>query len=695
MHHHVSTALFPKLKLAMQLLLMAGVFQGPQLVYAQENSDEELNPVALPVVTVVGSADKTGDNFKSTAQSVSIIDESRIKEIGANKKLDDLLLYETGILSQQFGPDNKSNWFKIRGFDANTTLDGTSVANNGFFVWEQEIYGLEKVEVLKGANSFNYGATDAGGTINLVSKRPKDIEQGEVSFSIGNFSRRTISGDYNGILSQEHGVRYRLVGLYSKGNFPQDHTGMEQYYFAPSIAWDITDRTSLTILASTLKKQGTPTSTFMPALGTLTRTGYGKIGYDTNLGEPEIDRFERKQYSLGYEFSHDFGNRLKFSQNYRYGKMDNYLLSVYANGNVSNDRESGRSLTFRDGESSVHTVDNRLSKSFIVGDIENTILLGLDYQRSRIDFDSNGFAATIDNIDMFNPQYGAPPTYPVTRDKIRHKQTGLYLSNKFNWNDAILVNLGIRRDNYETSALANNARTTGDNDKNTYNASIMFRAENGIAPYLSYSTSFRPILGTDANGKAYIPYEGEQYEAGIKIEPEWLKGSINLAAFNLKEKNALVSTGTSQVQSGERTNNGFEIQSDLTLNDNFSTRLNYTRNHVRQDTDTGTVRGALIPNNQFSAQIDYRKTEGEILKGLKLGIGVRYNGSTKDEQYHPNETIPSYTLVDAVASYPVSDHWNLQVNVYNLLNKEYLSVCDYLCYYGTSRTVDAQLSYHW
>src|SRR5690606_2509262 len=238
--------------------------------------------ITLAPVSVVGSADKSGNNFASEAQSVSIIDEQTIRDTGPNKTLDDLLLYEAGVVSQQFGADNKTNWFKIRGFDANTTLDGTAVTRNSFFVWEQEIYGLERVEVLKGANSFNYGATDAGGTVNMVSKRPFEEEAGEINFSIGNFSRRSLSGDYNGILSDS--VRYRVVGLYSKGDAVIDHTGMEQFYFAPSLTWDVSDRTQLTLLASTLKKQGTPTNGFMPTYGSLLNTPYGRIGYDTNLG---------------------------------------------------------------------------------------------------------------------------------------------------------------------------------------------------------------------------------------------------------------------------------------------------------------------------------------------------------------------------------------------------------------------------
>lgn len=684
-----------KLKAAIQILIMAGICQGSNLAYAQEPTTTNDTIANLPQITVVGSADKSGDNFKKTAQSVSIIDQQAIKDIGANKKLDDLLGYEAGVLSKQFGSDNKANWYQVRGFKANTTLDGTSLFDNGFFVWEQEIYGLEKVEILKGANSFNYGATDAGGTVNLVSKRPKDVVAGEINVSVGNMNNRTISGDYNGVVSDYPALRYRLVGLYAKGNNPIDHTGMEQYYIAPSLSWDITDFTSLTILASALKRQGTPTNGFMPAYGSLISTQFGKIGYDSNLGEPSRDYFNRRQYSIGYEFSHDFGNRLKFTQNYRYGKMDHDFLGVYAFGS-DNNRLANRGYSYTNGDSKVHNVDNRLSKTFVFGEIKNTIMVGYDFKRSRAEA-VNNCCGGVPQIDLFDPVYGAPFTVTGSPYQLRLKQEGLYALNKFNWDDTVLFNLGVRRDNYENSSFIGVTKNSDEGDKNTHNASLMVRAPLGLSPYISHSTSFNPQSGADATGRAYTPFNGKQLEVGLKYEPTWLKGSFNLALFDLKEENALISNASNvQVQAGERKNRGIELQSDLLFSENVSARLSYTKNNAEQDlSTTRTVRVALIPDHQAAVRLNYKHTEGTILNGLRMSLGVRYNGSTEDEANNPGLKVPSYTLVDAFASYPLSPNWDVQVNANNLLNKEYLSACDFYCYYGTSRRVDAQLSYHW
>lgn len=690
MHSFAATAPF-SLKALIHCLVMAGVSSTLSLAQAQEEA-----AATLPTVTVVGSADKSGDNFKSSAQSVSIITEQDIKDRGPIRRLDDLLFYEAGVLGQQYGSDNKSTWLRIRGFNTNVTLDGTAVSNNSFFVLEQESYGLEKVEVLKGANSFNYGSTDAGGTVNLVSKRPKKTAEGELNVSVGNFSRRSVSGDYSGLINED--LRYRLVGLYSKGNFPQDHTGMEQYYFAPSITWDISDRTSLTVLASVLKRQGLPTTGFMPAYGSLINTPFGKIGYDTYLGEPGRDYLQRRQYSLGYEFSHDFGDQLKFTQNYRYGKIDHNFLTTFAYGMVTgSDRLGARGYSFMDGDSSVHSVDNRLSKTFTFGDFENTLLVGYDYKRNHADAQHRAFGFPVADIDIFNPEYDGNFDVTGVPYVIRLKQHGLYALNKLNWNDLVLFNLGLRRDNFDSAANVNGTISDDKGDKNTHNASLMFNLPLGFSPYVSHSTSFNPQVGADNRGRAYVPLSGKQLEVGLKYNPDWLKGSsFNLALFDLKENNALVPDALFvQTQVGERRNRGIELQSDVRINDNLSARLSLTRNHATQDyTTERSGRALLIPDHQAAVKLNYRHTQG-ALNGLRLSLGVRYNGSTEDKANNSGYTVPSYTLVDAMAIYPLSEHWSLQVNATNLLNKEYLSVCESACFYGTSRTVDAQLSYYW
>lgn len=58
-------------------------------------------------------------------------------------------------------------------------------------------------------------------------------------------------------------------------------------------------------------------------------------------------------------------------------------------------------------------------------------------------------------------------------------------------------------------------------DKNNVStrAALLYLFDNGVAPYLSYSTAFTPTSFADENGNVLEPMKGKQWEAGVKYEP--------------------------------------------------------------------------------------------------------------------------------------------------------------------------------
>jgi iron complex outermembrane receptor protein len=57
--------------------------------------------------------------------------------------------------------------------------------------------------------------------------------------------------------------------------------------------------------------------------------------------------------------------------------------------------------------------------------------------------------------------------------------------------------------------------------------------------------------------------------------------------------------------------------------------------------------------------------------------------------------VPSYTVFDMMAQYALAPQWQAQLNVSNLVDREYVASCDYWCYYGAERSVVASLRYCW
>lgn len=692
--HHLSPVACALLALTGGMVVAATAHAQTETT-ANTSTDEIGTSVqTLSTVTVVGTvADLQSLDFYAPNSS-AVITREQIEEQGA-RKLDQALHYQAGILAEPFGADNKVEWFKIRGFDASISLDGTPTTPNGYFVWKPELFGVETVEVLKGPNSLIFGASEAGGVVNLVTKRPKKEEALLMQAEAGHRGRLGLGIDYNGIANEAGTAYYRIVAQARREDGQQRDTDMKSYYLAPSVTFDFTDRTSLTFLTSIQREDGTPTNGFLPAYGTIIDTPYGRIDRRLNAGEPGFDHLGRTQISAGWLLSHEFNDDWTFTQNYKFSRLSVDQRNVFAYGS-DGDRELVRGYTYTDGNTRNHYIDNRVSGRLqLTEDIELLPSIGFDYLKSNTSGVNNGFGL-VPNLDMFEPVYGRPFDVNATPYELNTRQLGMYASAQLRVGESWNFNAGVRHDRASSSGNINGGDTSYDVSHNSFNVGAMYISDFGVAPYISYSESFKPVAGVDGYGNTYQPYEARQMEVGVKLEPTWLDGTVTLAWFDVEEKNALISDASNiQSQSGKRTNQGVEIQGDINLTPATVLRASYTHNHSRQDISADlTVRTPLIPKHQASLWLSHRFMLPNA-QPLTVAAGVRYNGSTEDERYYPGEEVPSHTLVDMMMRYQMNREWALQLNARNLTDKTYVAGCDFYCYYGGGRTVDVQLQYQW
>ena len=239
-------------------------------------AEEQVSTENLDTITITASALKVETPLAETPRSVSVIDEERLS-VQQPQKLDEALRYQPGVMTQPYGSDNNTDWFKIRGFDAATYLDGNRLFNTGYYTWNLEPHGLEQIEVLKGPASLLYGEAPPGGVVNAVSKRPGYTEGGQLEVKGGSRNLHQIGIDTTSFVDEDGDVRFRLVALMSEQDGTLDDTYNNRVYLAPSLAWDINSDTSITFLASWQQDDGVPTAGFFPAYGTLIDTPQGKI----------------------------------------------------------------------------------------------------------------------------------------------------------------------------------------------------------------------------------------------------------------------------------------------------------------------------------------------------------------------------------------------------------------------------------
>lgn len=295
----------------------------------------------------------------------------------------------------------------------------------------------------------------------------------------------------------------------------------------PSLTWRITDRTRLDLMAYLHRDPEGGSHSGLPYQGTVVPYNGGKISNTFFEGEDDYDKYDRRENMVGYNIEHLFDNGWSVRQKLRYLHTKVTLNQVYAAGWL-NETALNRGYSGSGEKMSAIALDNQLDGSVDTGAINHRLLVGIDYQdRSN---HTTGYYGAFPPIDAFNPVYGAQPDYITLYSREKHKlrQTGYYLQDQMSW-DRWRFTLGGRYDRVSVSNIDKLHDSRSDLDKNNVStrAALLYLFDNGVAPYLSYSTAFTPTSFADENGNVLEPMKGKQWEAGVKYEP--LGGIASLA----------------------------------------------------------------------------------------------------------------------------------------------------------------------
>src|SRR5687767_3171415 len=231
-------------KLAMAIactLALASAMQ-PQVSKSAESD-------TLEEVTVLAdrarAATKTDTLLIETPQSISVVTEEQIIERGA-VYYQDVFRYSAGVATENFGVDTRGDSFAARGFELKQYLDGLNKTPKGLYGSVQEVFTLERAEVLRGPSAVLYGAGSSGGLLNAVSKRPQFESGGEIGVQLGNFDRRQVQVDVTGPFSDA--VAGRFVGLLRDGELLSEGQKNDKYVLMPSLTWKPGENTDVTFI---------------------------------------------------------------------------------------------------------------------------------------------------------------------------------------------------------------------------------------------------------------------------------------------------------------------------------------------------------------------------------------------------------------------------------------------------------------
>ena len=593
-------------------------------------------------------------------QATAVIDRATIDQQQV-LRLSDAIKNANGIYvsGNSTASGNNQEEFGSRGFTfggGNTFKNG--VRFNGSLLPESA--SLESIEILKGSSALLFGNVSPGGILNLLTKKPKFQQGGEVSFRVSEYDFFKPTIDVYGSLNESNTAAYRVITSYEKGNSYRDVVNSERFYINPSFLFHLSNKTTLLVEGDYLKDSRTPDfgiTTIDYKIVNLPRNAF--LNFDWA-------KFNSKQESVTSTLTHQINSAWQVKGILSYQGYDTHLLSslrpnstnlVAANG----DWTRGVQQVQTSQDYALAEID--LTGNFNTGNIKHTLLLGADADRISTNTLNYKNITKYDKINIFNPSVVTklapyvktivPEMEKNTTADAQIKRAGFYVQDLVELTSKLKVLAGLRYSYLENETntfsystvtpVAPVATLTNDNVISS-KLGIVFQPTKTNSIFASYSDSFVLNTGTDKYLNALPTSTINQYEVGVKNE--LLKGhlSANVTGYVIDYSNLAqtdFSDGNTNTNikelAGSYTSKGVELDIIANLN-NFKVLAGYSFNETKYTKSNIYNKGTQLrftPKNTANTSVFYTFANTK-LKGLELGIISSYFGKIYGGRLKPN-----------------------------------------------------------
>ena len=624
---------------------------------------------------------KTPTAIINVPQSLSIVTDGDIRKQGI-RELGDIVRYTPGVNTSQGEGHRDSVVFR----GVRSTADFYQDGARDDVQYYRSLYNVDQVEVLRGPNALLFGRGGTGGIINRVSKKAQ-IGETFGSFDIGadDFGAFDFAADYNTSTGNSTALR---INIHSdqlenhRDSYDGDRTG-----FNPTVRIQMSDATTIDLSYEYVDHErfidrGIPTLNGKP-YEPLKDVVFGTSAVNYQTAEADIFRAtmttDYSETSKGI-FSVTSSEFEKLYQNLyaqRYDAADNTANTVRVDG-------------YRDPtERENLIVSANLVNELQIGNTTHTILFGaelIDTDNKNERYDSY-FSTTETDREVFNIPSSMSGTLDIstnsagiatvldfTSDLNRRtaseiEVTSVYFQDQIELSDNLIVLLGGRLDQFDITVDDVKAGTSQSREDDEFSprAGVIFKPQENVSLYYSYSESFLPRSGEQykkltASAAALDPDVYESSEIGVNwdITPDL---SLRASYFDSEQ------TIATRDESGEGAEivglqvDGIELEIKGQVSDQLYVSFGYS------DMDGETSSGGEpreIPENTMSLWTTY-----QVNDNFGYGLGVTRQGESNISNNKPGLILPDYTRVDFAAFYDVSDDLTIRLNVENITDEVY------------------------
>jgi iron complex outermembrane receptor protein len=632
------------------------------------------------------TATRTDTPIRDIPASIQVVPQQVLRDRNV-RNINEAVETVSGVVESGdfFGAPGLNNR-AIRGFAQGYT-DGGGNLRNGFrdggFYSVRPIGTVEQVEVLKGPASVLFGALEPGGVVNVTTKQPLSNPYYRLAFEAGNRNFYQPSLDFSGPLTTDKTLLYRFIASYQTSDGVQDFARQNLVTIAPSITWNLSDRTSLNLYYEYAKFTGNPAS----SSETLLRSNGSFLPRNLYVGYPELNSIDIKTQRFGYTLNHKFSDDWQVRNGFAVS-LNNFSDNRAYPGAILDDRF----LTSFEAYDLDYSFKNYFGQidllgKFKTGSVSHQVLMGFDFNRYSQNYQGFFNGTDLPPLDILSPNYDVPrpELFPFFKNDETIQSYGIYLQDQINLSDSLKLLVGGRYDwvSYENEiadfgVFGNTIDDPMQNDGAfSPRIGLVYQPSDTVSLYANYSRSFRQTTGFNPDGRAFEPTRGTQYEAGIKVDFLDGKLSTTLAAYQITKTNVTTPDPDNplfSIQVGEQRSRGIELDVVGEIVPGWKVTASYAYTNAVVTEDNSIPIGSRlrnVPQNQASLWTTYEIQKGD-LKGLGFGLGLFYVGERQANFGAASDPfqLASYLRTDA-ALYYRRGGFNAAINVRNLFDIDY------------------------
>jgi iron complex outermembrane receptor protein len=655
------------------------------------------------------------------SSTIEVIDHKTIEARGL-KNVVQVVESMVGVLSGESPSEPYS--FSTRGFSRNSInvlYDGISMGVSTLNMRPQNTFNLERVEVVKGASSLSNEEGAAGGSVNMISKKPKlgQPKTLDVLISYGRFNTSSVNMGLSG--SSAANSAYRLDVNNNASDGWVDDTGSNSFNTTASYLFSPVSNVKLLASANYLKDSlpaywGTPLIPASQAAEpdtSVVSTGDDRVvdnatRYNNyNVADNAIDSTSLwTRLDMSWQVSADTeieATIYQFQADRLWQNAESYNFST-----VTNDIRRDRLLVTHDRH--IRGFTFAFNHSFGPENFKQSMSLKIEssvnHFTREIGFDlaADDFY-DIDAVSIIDPVAG---TFGAV-DKRQDKQTRILdaIIYEHNWriNGDLFVDVGLRSEQIRfdklyiqfDESIRQRKSLNSSINQNSYRIGVLYRLSDQHNVYSHYAMKHDPIeedlrfFYDVANFESSDVY---QWEVGLKSLFNQKQTELTLALYDIEKQGQFQASAGDALSDSLHTSQGLELAVKHEFSSKFrlGSSLAYTdvKYGGRYDADVGEdVSGKKpvnVPESMFSLWGSYSQ-----LFSLPIETGFGFNHVDKRYADGQNMTeLKAYQLLNAFVAYEASQY-RLSFNVRNITDELYASWSDVI--YANQVVLGAPRSY--